>query len=144
GGIKTGDLSKNTAGRELAARETTQVVAPAEDIIAAEPGGKGSQSRSADSLPRRSEESIRAILDQNKGAIYAIYNRELRKDPGLEGKVTVNVVISAGGSVLSCKVVSSEMANQGLERKLVARIKLIDFGAQDVAETTFNYTFDFL
>ena len=141
GGINTETMNSNTAGGELASRQTTQVDAPA----AAQAAERQSRaSRAEGGMPRRSEESIRSVLDQNKGAIYAIYNRALRKDPSLEGKITVKVEIAANGSVVSCKVVSSEMNNAKMERKLVSRIKLINFGTQDVAQTVFNYTFDFL
>lgn len=141
GGINTDEMNRNTAGGELASRQTTQVEAPA----AAQAAERQSRaSRAEGGMPRRSEESIRSVLDQNKGAIYAIYNRALRKDPSLEGKITVKVEIAANGSVVSCKVISSEMNNAKMERKLVSRIKLINFGAQDVAQTVFNYTFDFL
>lgn len=142
GGINTDKMSRSTAGGDLASRKTTQVEAPAAAVAAS--SAKSQSSQTGEGMPRRSEESIRSVLDQNKGAIYAIYNRALRKDPSLEGKITVRVEIAANGSVVSCKVVSSEMDNATMERKLVSRIKLINFGSQDVGQTVFDYTFDFL
>ena len=40
-------------------------------------------------------------------------------------------------------MVSSELDDPSLERKLVLRIKRFDFGASQVAETTIRYTIDF-
>ena len=92
----------------------------------------------------RSEEAIRAILDQNKAALYAIYNRALREDPSLQGKVTFKLVIEPNGSVSACSIVSSELNDTALGSKLINRIKLIDFGAADVAATTTQWAIDFL
>lgn len=92
----------------------------------------------------RSEESIRAILDQNKASLYAIYNRALREDPSLQGRVTFKLVIEPDGSVSSCSVVSSALNNSGLEGKLVNRIRLINFGDEPVSTTTTNWVMDFL
>jgi TonB family protein len=102
-------------------------------------GGTG-----AGGTPGRSDESVRKIFDQNKGAVFAIYNRALRKDPSLQGKVTVRLVIEPNGTVSSAKLVSSALNSPALERKLLARIRLINFGAEPVARTTVNYSFDFL
>ena len=102
------------------------------------------QSQSANVVGKRNAESFRRTLDRNKGAFYTIYRRALRKDPALEGKVTMLIVVEPNGSVSSCKVTSSELSNAKLERKLVARMKLINFGQGDVVQTSFNYSFNFL
>lgn len=88
-------------------------------------------------------EQIRAVLDQNKGAIYSLYRRALRADPALAGKVTVAISIDADGRVSKCDVVSSELNNPELLQKLVARIKLIQFGKLAQA-TSLTYAFNFL
>ncbi len=92
----------------------------------------------------RNVESIRKVLDRNKGAFYTIYRRALRKDPSLEGKVELLIVVAPNGSVSSCSILSSELDSPELERKLLARVKLINFGAQNVDETSINYSFNFL
>jgi len=92
----------------------------------------------------RDVESIRKVLDRNKGAFYTIYRRALRKDPSLEGKVEMLIVVAPNGRVENCSIVSSELNNPKLERKLLARVKLINFGAQNVDQTSINYSFNFL
>jgi protein TonB len=83
-------------------------------------------------------------MDRNKGAIFAIYNRALRKDPFLEGKLVFEMVIDASGSVADIKLLSSELSDDDLTRKILSRIRLIRFEAKNVVTTRVNYSFDFL
>ena len=141
GGIDTSELSRNTGGAALSGRETTQVESTLAKAVAAsavQPQRVGAEQ------PERSDEDIRKIMDRNKSAIFAIYNRALRRDPTLEGRVIVKIVIEPGGAVSSVQIVSTDLNHDDLERKVMARIRLIDFGANNVGTTTVNYTFDFL
>jgi hypothetical protein len=83
-------------------------------------------------------------MDRNKGAIFAIYNRALRKDPMLAGKLTVQLIIEPSGQVSAAKVLATELGDTDLEQKLLSRIRMINFGALPVASTTLNYSFEFL
>ncbi len=141
GGITTSNMSRNTGGVALSGKENTKVSSKLADSA-----GKATQAKKAPPRERsyRSDEDIRKVMDKNKGVIYAIYNRALRKNPALEGKVVFKLVIEANGKVSSASIVSSELADPDLERKLLARIRLISFGAKDVLKTTLNYSFDFL
>jgi len=84
------------------------------------------------------------VFERNKGSIYAIYNRALRDEPALQGKVVLKLTISPAGSVVDCRIVSSELKMPEVEAKLLARIKTFDFGAKDVNEMAINYPLDFL
>ena len=83
-------------------------------------------------------------MDKNKGAIFAIYNRALRKDPTLEGKFVFEMLIEPNGAISEVKLISSDLNNKALERRILARIKLIRFPAASVIKTRLNYSFDFL
>lgn len=87
----------------------------------------------------RSLEEIQLVMDRNKGGLYAIYNRALRRNPALQGKVVLKLTIAPSGAITACEVVSSELRDPELERKVVARVKLINFGAKDVSAITLNY-----
>lgn len=140
GGIKTSKLSRNTGGVALSGKKATKV-----DSKLASPTGKGDTAKKqASTGGKRSEEKMRKIMDQNKGAMFNIYNRALRRDPTLEGKVVFEMVIEPSGRIISAKVVSSELNNPALETKLLNRIKLINFGKQDVKQTKLIFSFDFL
>ncbi len=78
----------------------------------------------------RSEDEIQEILNRNKRAIYRIYNRELRKNPSLRGKVVVSITIAPAGQVTRSRVVYSELKAESLEQKLILLIKRIDFGSK--------------
>jgi protein TonB len=140
GGISTATLSQDTGGAALSARETTRVTSELATVSAS---AKSSHT-SGDAMPGRSDEDIRKIMDRNKGAIFSIYNRALRKDPMLAGKMTVQMVIEPSGEVSAVKVLASELDDPTLEQKLLARIRMMMFGAKSVMSTTLNYSFDFL
>jgi len=98
-------------------------------------GGSGKASRSI--------EEIKLVFERNKGAIYAIYNRALREEPGLQGKVVLELKIAPSGSV-ECRIISSELKAAELEQKLLARIRQFDFGAKDVDQMIVSWPVDFL
>jgi len=76
----------------------------------------------------RSEEEIQEVLDRHKGAMYTLYNRELRKDAALQGKLVLSITIAPAGNVTRCDILSSELGAVTLEQQLVALIRRIDFG----------------
>jgi TonB family protein len=140
-GIRTASLSRNAAGTALATRTTTRVSGPAGTAAAASSSdGRDKAGRSAG----RSIEEIQMIFDRNKGAIYSIYNRALRQNPTLQGKVVLKLTITPSGKVARCTVVSSELDDEALGGKIAQRVKLFDFGAQEVKEVTITYPIDFL
>jgi TonB family protein len=94
--------------------------------------------------PSRSEEEIALVFDRNKGAIYALYGRELRQRPDLQGKLVLQFTIAPSGEVTECHVVSSELNDPELERKIVARVKLFQFQARDVATMTTTKPIEFV
>ena len=86
---------------------------------------------------------IALVFDRNKGAIYALYTRALRDKPELQGKVVLELTISPDGEVTKCSIVSSELNDPELERKLVARVKSFRFEARDVGTITVTKPIDF-
>jgi len=144
GGINTAALSRDTGGGGLAGHKTTRVQST---LGSGGNGGVATGAESASGAGRnagRSVEEIQTIFDRNKGAIYAIYNRALRSDPTLQGKVVLKLTITPSGRVIACKVVSSDLHTTELESKLSSRVLLFDFGQKDVGEMTITYPLDFL
>lgn len=138
GGIDTSTLSRDTGGQRLGTRETTQVKSKVAD------SAKSAAVRKEQTKGSRTREEIQLVFDRNKGAIYAIYNRALRKDPTLQGKVVLELTIKPDGAVSKCRIISSELNNKALENKLVARVKLFKFPAKSVDTTVVSYPIDFL
>lgn len=142
GGVKTAQLTTDTGSKgQLAGRKTTEYQAPNEGLASL-----AAKQLVEDStvVGDRELESIRKVLDANKGAIYAIYRRFLRQDPSLQGKVTVNLEIAPNGSVSAIKLVLSELQLPALESKLLSRIKMVNFGDEQVNTTILDYSFNFL
>ena len=139
GGINTAQMSRNTGGTGIAARSTTRVESEIENIG---PAG-GARRTGTSGKASRSREEIELVFDRNKGAIFALYNRALRNDPTLEGKLVLRLTIAPNGTVTFCEVVSSELGDPDLEAKLVARIKLFRFEAKDVEAITTTKPIDF-
>ncbi len=138
-GVNVAALSRDTGGVALSGRATTKV-----DVPEGTQGNGGVQKRKAVDPRSRSIEDIRRVFDGNKGAIFAIYNRALRQDPTLQGKVVLELVIDPNGQVVGCQVVASELADQTLLSKIVNRVRLFNFGRQDVRTTTISYPVHFL
>ncbi len=91
----------------------------------------------------RSAEEIAMVFDRNKGAIYALYERALRTNPMLQGKLVLDFTIAASGAVTRCRVVSSELHDPALEREIVARVMLFRFPPEKVDPTTATKPIDF-
>lgn len=165
GGINTAAYSRDTGGGGLAGRGTTLVEGTIGGGGGGGPGGGlgvggrgngsgngtggagspgGTLSKGGSGKASRSIEEIKLVFERNKGAIYAIYNRALRDEPSLQGKVVLKLTISPAGQVTDLRVVSSELHDSELERKLLARIRQFDFGAKDVATLEINWPVDFL
>lgn len=139
GGINTASLSRNTGGTSIAGRTTTRV-----DSSVAGIGPAGGARRSGSSgKASRSREEIELVFDKNKGAIFALYNRALRRDPTLEGKLVLRLTIDPSGIVSFCEIVSSELDDEELERKLVQRVRMFRFAAKDVEPITTTKPIDF-
>ena len=140
GGINTAAMSRNTGGSGLGDRNTTQVASPVAGLGAS--AGEARRSGSSGKASR-SREEIELVFDRNKGAIFALYNRALRQDPSLEGKLVLRLTIAPSGEVTLCEVVSSELGDEELERKLVQRVRLFRFEARDVEAITTTKPIDF-
>ncbi len=143
GGINTAKLSRGTGGQGLGGRSTTQVSNAAATAKGKANGGSR-RGKGKDYKGNRTREEIQTVFDQNKGAVYALYNRALRRDPSLRGKVVLELTIAPNGRVTKCRIISSELNNEKLERKLVSRIKLFKFTAKDVDTAIVSYPIDFL
>ncbi|HEY0682427.1 MAG TPA: AgmX/PglI C-terminal domain-containing protein [Steroidobacter sp.] len=141
GGINTAALSRGYGGGQgaLEGHTTTQVTSAVLTQQAQNNVQRGAGNRKAS----RSEEEIALVFDRNQGAINSIYQRALRDVPTLQGKVVFELTIAADGSIQRCEIVSSDLNNPELERKLVARIKLFRFEAKDVGTITVTKPMDF-
>ncbi|TNF35864.1 MAG: energy transducer TonB [Gammaproteobacteria bacterium] len=140
GGINTSKLSQNTGGSgKLESRSTSNV----SSTLASNTPSTAVKRTTSGKLVRPDNE-IEKVFQENKGAIFSLYNRALRKDPGLQGKVILELTIAPNGTVTACKILSSDLKNDDFERKLIARVKLFKFKPSSADVMTVKYPIDFL
>ena len=134
--------SFGSGGGERAAIKGTALTRAASGInaIAAKDSAAGGASRRGG----RSDEEIQVVFDRYKSALYRLYQRELRNDASLQGKVILRLTIEPDGSVSMAQVKSSEMDAPALISDIVGRVKGFNFGAKDVPAVTIVYPMNFL
>lgn len=139
GGINTSSLSRDTGGGvQLGGRATRSVSSPIGDVGPAG-GGAGQRNKKAS----RTDEEIQLVFDRNKSSIFGIYNRALRENASLQGRMVLRLTIAPSGEVTNIGIVSSELGDSELERRLLARIKAFNFGEKDVDTVTVTYPIHF-
>jgi TonB family protein len=138
GGIDTSKLSRNTGNTSLSGRKSTKV----SSNLGSDRTNIPRRTRSGQNA--RAIEELTLVFDKYKGSLQSIYQRALRKDPTLQGKVVFELTINAAGKVVKCKIVSSELGSKSLERRLVARVKSFRFAAKNVATVTVTMPIDLL
>jgi hypothetical protein len=95
--------------------------------------------------PSRTDEEIQIVFDRYKAQFYRLYNRELRKDPTLQGQMVLRLTIEPDGSVSMCKLQSSDMNAPELADQVVNIVLTINFGAKEgVQAMTIVDPIDFL
>jgi outer membrane biosynthesis protein TonB len=144
GGIKLAALSRNFGpggGAERGAIQGAALTRASSNINAIAPadrplsGGPGLS---------RTDEEIQIVFDRYKAALYRLYNRELRKDPTLQGKMILRLTIEPDGTVSFCQLQSTDMNAPELSAQVVDRVKTFNFGAKEVPAITIVYPIDFL
>lgn len=140
-GINSSSLSRNTgnAGSGLSGVQFSHV----ESSIGF---GDGDTDRpTGSSAPLLSDEDIQIIFDRYKTSLYRIYQRELRKNPTLQGNIVLRITIEANGTVSSCTIESSDLKSESLSSKIIARVLQFKFnGMKGSSKMTILYPIDFL
>jgi len=69
----------------------------------------------------------------------------LRKDPTLQGNMVLRITIGPNGTVVACKVESTDMKSKALIDKIIERVKRFQFGdKKGTGKMTILYPIDFL
>jgi hypothetical protein len=149
GGIDAGSLSRSVGGggRGGGGGGTggpgLQVVRATSSIAGI---GGGDRPKTHGGLgPSRTDEEIQIVFDRYKSAFYRDYNRELRRNPTLQGKMVLRLTIEPDGAVSMCQLQSTDMDAPDLVTQVLGRVRAINFGAKDgVQAVTIVYPIDFL
>lgn len=152
GGLQVGRVSENAGGGGAlqAGRGETRVTSDVMNLGANASANRAAGEQSAKAgmagqggVAARSNDNIQQHFDAAKSAIFALYHRALRSNPGLQGKVVFRLEIQPDGSVSACEIVASDLGDSELERKLLARVRMINFGAANVRVWRDTYRMDF-
>jgi Ca-activated chloride channel family protein len=74
-----------------------------------------------------SKEPIRRSIRRQMKAIRACYEKQLKSDPNLQGRVVVRFVIGANGQVTKAEIASSTLNNEKVEKCLLKVIRRMTF-----------------
>ncbi|MEK9951788.1 MAG: AgmX/PglI C-terminal domain-containing protein, partial [Curvibacter sp.] len=145
GGINASDISRQGAGGGGGRSITGSGVQFARVESATGTGMAEDRPLSSGPGPSRTDEEIQIVFDRYKAALYRIYNRELRSNPTLRGKMVLRLTIQPDGTVSACEVKSSDLDSAELSRAIVERVLKFNFGAKaGVPAVTILYPIDFL
>ena len=143
GGVDVAQLRREVGGGSQGISGVE--VAKATSSIGGDGAGTGDRPLAGGPGPGRTDEEIQIVFDRHKAALYRLYNRELRKDPTLQGQLVLRLRIEPDGSVSLCELHSSDLDAPELAKNVVARVSGFDFGAKEgVAAITIVYPIDFL
>ena len=138
GGIRVASASQSSGVGTLKGQNVTKVTSDIGSAI------ENTKRKTRSGNLKRSDENIQLTFEKSKPAIFALYHRALRKNPSLQGRVVFRMTIDPTGKVLKCSIDSSEIDDPALLKRLVAKIKRINFGAQSVSVWNDTYLINFL
>jgi TonB family protein len=130
------DEAQSKAARDqlLAANNANAIKAPPPVIKRGTAQGDGS----------RTEEDIRYVMDQNKNKLHSLYQRARRANPGLKGKLIIELTVLPSGKVSAARIKSSELNDPALEESILARILQFEFGSRSGGPYTLTVPVDFV
>jgi TonB family protein len=77
-------------------------------------------------------EDVDIEFDRHKGKLYAIYTRALKENPGLRGRVDLDITIAKSGDVSDCRVRSSTLGAPEVARALCEKVREMKFAPKPV------------
>ncbi|MBM4318434.1 MAG: energy transducer TonB [Deltaproteobacteria bacterium] len=92
---------------------------------------------------RMEPDEIAKVVRMRLKAVKSCYERELKKDPKLAGKIVIQFTIGEIGRVTSSKVASSTMSNPNVGRCILARMEQWRFPQPKGGSVTVSYPFVF-
>lgn len=80
----------------------------------------------------RSQDDVQTVVLAHNKTIQYCYEKELKRNPSLKGKVVVRFIITPDGSVENVELVSSNIKNRRVEQCIISKIRRwSDFGEVD-------------
>ncbi|MEE8408341.1 MAG: AgmX/PglI C-terminal domain-containing protein [Myxococcota bacterium] len=87
--------------------------------------------------------AIARVVRQRKRSLQDCYERELKRDPTLSGRIEIEFTIDESGRVVEARVSANRMGSNGVGDCIVARIRRWRFPKPDGGDVTVNFPFIF-
>ncbi len=84
---------------------------------------RGSQAAQA----QRTQQSVMSIINSQEGRIMYTYNKYLREDPNLRGKINVDITIEADGTVSNVAILETDIPIQEFIQDIVNILRRLKF-----------------
>ena len=148
GGRKTADGEINAIVKNIQSLEKPKTETVARNIQYEEVKSSylNKPSRSGFAGVKRNSKDVVQTVRSHMRALQDCYKQQLKKNPGLKGKIIVRFTINPAGSVIFASVVSSTFNNQVLESCIVKRVRQWrDFPPSDPSfgNNTYRQSFKF-
>lgn len=92
---------------------------------------------------KRDDASINTVVSSHKTSIRMSYEKHLKRDPSLAGKITVRFTISLSGSVTLVMIVENTTGNIEFEEEIKRKIRMWKFEPVSEGDVTVTYPFVF-
>jgi len=139
----SGPLPTADASAESSRLEGTGIAIEAIESIA-DGGGPGGGGESAPGRSEaRSDQQLLAVVRKYAPGIQFCYDNELKKRPGLGGKLLVSITVAAAGNVTDATIVTDTVRSAGLASCALAQIEAWRFPTIPEGVVTFQAPFVF-
>lgn len=98
---------------------------------------------STEALGRRTEQSIMQVVMGRQGQITYLYEKHLKKNPNLRGKISIEFTIAANGFITEAKIIESTINLPELEQEILNLIKRLKFEPIPSGNVTTIFPFQF-
>jgi len=89
----------------------------------------------------RSPESILRVIRQHIGGFRYTYEKYLRDNPNLGGKISIKFTIAPSGDIVACSIVNSNTGNTELDGDIKEKARRMKFDQIDKGNVTVTYAF---
>ncbi len=98
---------------------------------------------SKEALGHRTEQSIMNVVLARQGQITYLYEKYLKRNPNLRGKISIEFTIAANGFVISSRIVESTINHPELENDLLNLVRRLKFEPIPSGNVTTIFPFQF-
>lgn len=80
---------------------------------------------------KRSSDDVRKIVDKHRLDIYRLFNKRVKQNPCLAGKIAYRLTINAGGTAERVQIVASSTSDAIFDKQLAKLLKTYEYGKID-------------